>query len=89
MGDGFDLDAGFGEELDGFFHRGVVLGFELEDDVAGAGRHLGAADVEDHVDRLGHLVDDRFFDEVLRENEFNLLFRHDELPNAAGYGRNN
>src|SRR5258706_806526 len=83
MRDGFDLDTGFGEELDGLFHRGVVFGFELQLNFADRGSDLGAADVEHHVHRLGHLVNDRFFDEIRRKSEPDLPFYH-APPAMAG-----
>src|SRR5437016_8534014 len=83
MSDGFDLDAGLGQELNGFIHRGVVFGFELQFNFTYRRRHFGAADVEDHIQGLGHLVHDGLFDEVCRKDQLDLAFYH-EPPAMAG-----
>ncbi len=75
-GHGFDGDAFSGEELHGLVEGFVVGRFELEDDLADLRGDAGAADVEHHVDGLGHLMDDRFFDQVGRVNQFKLSFNH-------------
>ena len=68
VGDGFDRNAFAGEKFDGLIEGCFIGGFQLEHDFADLCGDFGAADIEDHVDRLGHLVNDRFLDQVGRIN---------------------